>query len=1315
MLKTFLLVILLAPAVCFAQISVSGRVLNNADHKPVANASVFISNGTIGDKTNNDGTFILNNLKPGKYNLVVSIIGFETYSEAILISDADNKLPDILLSQKTMQLNEVTVKPISEKNRALYFAWLKEEFLGQSDMAKQCKILNPEMLDFSFQNDTLKASSIDFLIIENKALGYKLKYLLSDFTLSHPLTIRKKMSYQGFVLFEEMKGTPDEKKAWQKARLKAYANSSMHFLRSVIDNRVSEEGFRMQQVSETPNPARPANSLIAAKIKYFTEIKPATIATRDSLDSWIRKSLLPKTLLQLHDFALNTAEVLKNTEQKGLYVIGCDNDIILVNYNKSRTFGKVHLEDIGAPYNSNLSLLEFNRSYALFNNGGRIINSNDVMLAGVWANERVANLLPEDYEDNPGLKAEKADSALTNIATKIETFSTDHITEKSHLHLVKYNYLPGDTVWFKAYVVSGPTHTLSSLSGVLHVDLISPKDSLVRKINLQVNDGIAVGDFALSRSLNSGLYRIRAYTNWMRNDNNHGIYEQQIQVGPQVLNYLTAKQEATKNISIQFFPEGGDLINGLRSKVAIKAINSNGLGENVTGSITDNDGAEVAEFETQHLGMGAFALTPQAGKTYKAIVKIQSGQTFTADLPNTNQDGFVLTVNNRKADSISIKITAADNTFASKKNSGYYLVAQSAGAVYYTTSFKLENPTYNVNIDKQRFPSGIVQFTLFAQNAEPLNERIAFIKTNDTLKINIKASGKTFGSKQKMDLSLGILNNSGAKVQGSFSASVINESIVGNDENVENTILSNLLLTSDLKGYIEKPNYYFTNITDQTESDLDLLMLTQGYRHFEWKQILADKPAPFTYNVEKSLELNGALQTPGGKPLPNGKVTLFANRENFYADTIADLNGDFKFTGINISDTSHVLIQARKQNDGKNVSIFIKQPDYPKIEKLNSRKFDTYNLNTEKLVELQQDYAQKVKQQDSIKNGIALKEVLIKGKKAVAPNDFNRNGTNQQVNVNMAKLRTFKDASLKDALYSTEPRAHIDIGAGYKNDILNGNKAMLVDGVIVDEQQLAFYRVDEIESVQLVFGTGGIKPSFVLTTKRHAGTDTTVLKEVKIRSTKTNKLTYKGYSADKPGLQPQQVIMGDKLTGCITLSDCLRSKVFGVMFDAKGNPTDSRDKRKMAIILNGAVLDGSALSNISAMDVYSVEVLRGGSYAALIGPEFPGGALAITTKKGESSYLTGSSSSSGVITYPFKGFYKARTFYSPKYTASNINPNIPDYRTTIFWEPNIVTNAEGEASFRYFNADTRGIYRVTIEGIDANGNLGRQVYRYKVE
>jgi len=1000
------------------------------------------------------------------------------------------------------------------------------------------------------------------------------------------------------------------------------------------------------------------------------------------------------------------------------------------------------------------------------------------------------------------------DELVTKLVSQLDKWRSDHPQEKVYLHFDKPYYAIGEDIWFKAYVTIGSEHKLSAYSETLNVDLIDDNDSVKRSLKLPLTAGLAAGDFALADSMAEGNYRIRAYTNWMRNQGEAYFFDKTIAVVNSITtkvftktaysySTLNGKQKVTavitytdlngtpyvnkpvsyeaeingksiakgkgitddkgnliasftnnspvaitaghintevklddkhtvveavpiktlsNKVDVQFFPESGNLINGIFEKVAFKAVGADGLGVDIKGYIADDQNNQISALGESHFGMGTVNFEPESGKTYKAHITYADGSEGIFDLPKAVDNGYVLSVNSMRDDKVFVSIIPGKNAANGTASlSGLTLIAQSGGELCYAGKSKDGATSFSAAIPKNKFPSGIVQFTLFSATGEPLNERLIFVQNPDQLKLAVTSEKQNYKPREKVTINLNAKNSEDKPVVGSFSASVIDESKVTTDEANESSIFSTLLLTSDLKGYIEKPNYYFTNITDQTESDLDLLMLTQGYRHFEWKQILADKPAPFTYNVEKSLELNGALQTPGGKPLPNGKVTLFANRENFYADTISDLNGDFKFTGINISDTSHVLIQARKQNDGKNVSIFIKQPDYPKIEKLNSRKFDTYNLNTEKLVELQQDYAQKVKQQDSIKNGIALKEVLIKGKKAVAPNDFNRNGTNQQVNVNMAKLRTFKDASLKDALYSTEPRAHIDIGAGYKNDILNGNKAMLVDGVIVDEQQLAFYRVDEIESVQLVFGTGGIKPSFVLTTKRHAGTDTTVLKEVKIRSTKTNKLTYKGYSADKPGLQPQQVIMGDKLTGCITLSDCLRSKVFGVMFDAKGNPTDSRDKRKMAIILNGAVLDGSALSNISAMDVYSVEVLRGGSYAALIGPEFPGGALAITTKKGESSYLTGSSSSSGVITYPFKGFYKARTFYSPKYTASNINPNIPDYRTTIFWEPNIVTNAEGEASFRYFNADTRGIYRVTIEGIDANGNLGRQVYRYKVE
>jgi hypothetical protein len=177
LLRVAILSIILLPYSGMAQWNVTGRVTSRADLKPVANASVFLSNATIGTTTADDGTFTLLNVKPGKYDLVVSDIAFKNYNQAVIIGDKNVALPDIVIAPQTRQLKEVAITFRADPNRERYFNWFKEEFLGTSDLAKDCKILNSNVLDFNYSeaDSTLTASSYDFLEIEDDALGYKIK------------------------------------------------------------------------------------------------------------------------------------------------------------------------------------------------------------------------------------------------------------------------------------------------------------------------------------------------------------------------------------------------------------------------------------------------------------------------------------------------------------------------------------------------------------------------------------------------------------------------------------------------------------------------------------------------------------------------------------------------------------------------------------------------------------------------------------------------------------------------------------------------------------------------------------------------------------------------------------------------------------------------------------------------------------------------------------------------------------------------------------------------------------------------------------
>lgn len=324
---------------------------------------------------------------------------------------------------------------------------------------------------------------------------------------------------------------------------------------------------------------------------------------------------------------------------------------------------------------------------------------------------------------------------------------------------------------------------------------------------------------------------------------------------------------------VQFFPEGGELINGIRSRVAFKAVNPDGLSLDIKGTVTDNTGAAVAEITTQHLGMGIFAMQPDGDKTYKANITFPDGSQGTYNLPKVQTEGMTLSIYNTDAENINVKVSANPSFFQKNQGKLFYIIGQNGQFICYGAKTILQNNSYSATIAKSKFPSGVAKFTLFTDHGEPLAERVTFIQRNDLLNLTVKTAQPTYAPRQKVTINV-LAQAATQPSEANLSATVIDETKVPYDENSEITILTNLLLTSDLKGHIEKPNYYFTHPNDKTAADLDILMLTQGYRRFSYKDIIVNKYPPATFLPEQGISISGTLRNSTGLPISRGNISL---------------------------------------------------------------------------------------------------------------------------------------------------------------------------------------------------------------------------------------------------------------------------------------------------------------------------------------------------------------------------------------------------------------------------------------------------------
>src|SRR5690606_10276795 len=332
---------------------------------------------------------------------------------------------------------------------------------------------------------------------------------------------------------------------------------------------------------------------------------------------------------------------------------------------------------------------------------------------------------------------------------------------------------------------------------------------------------------------------------------------------------------------------------------------SDGRGLSVTGSIVDQNGNEVAAITGSHFGMGYFTMAPEAGNSYTAEVAFENGETREYPLPPVIDQGINVTVLKSDTAQLQLAIVANERFFNGNKGSAYYLIAQANGILCYAAQATLKNESILVNLPKERFPTGIAQLTLFNSAGKPLSERLVFVENIQPLDITVNSDKQEYAAKELVKLGMAVDNN-GTPTVGTYSVSVVDATKVPVEENHETTILSNLLLTSDLKGYVEAPNYYFTDPDAEKRDALDALLLTQGYRRFSYADVLADQYPQVQFFPEQCIETSGVLRLNNGKPVVNGGLLLSIPDRSFITDDYIDERGRFVFKDRPITDSPRV-------------------------------------------------------------------------------------------------------------------------------------------------------------------------------------------------------------------------------------------------------------------------------------------------------------------------------------------------------------------------------------------------------------------------
>ena len=864
----------------------------------------------------------------------------------------------------------------------------------------------------------------------------------------------------------------------------------------------------------------------------------------------------------------------------------------------------------------------------------------------------------------------QTDSTLIRLNTfvkNIQIFNHLYPQEKVYLHFDNTGYFLQESIWFKAYVTTASHLTPTLMSRVLYVELLNEEGHVVSTQKLPITDGQADGSIPLTKlGMKSGFYEVRAYTRLMLNwdketlfsrvfpvfevPKNEGDYkEKSIRPRPASLQipWKREKTPSTHKLNVEFYPEGGQLVNGLTSTVAFKVTDKKGCAQEASGYICNAQGDTVSVFSTLHEGMGSFSYTPTEEKIKLWIRSAEEKKSTEFDLPAAEQSGCVMQIQNLHPEQMRIRISSTPE-YASTPL-GLTIMCRGEAKIFKILS-SIPEGGYVLTVPKSKLSAGVNQITLFTPQGKVLAERLAYIPGNShPLEIKVRQEKSIYQPLEEINMEVSVQDLTGQPVQTTLSLSVRDRETEIPSSYGE-TLCSNLLLSSDLKGYISNPEYYFESEDNPHRLALDLLMLTQGYRRYpeqdsritqskkkmpaqeyprySWTQMAGITPFEATHKIEKGILIDGVVKSlvkQKAREDIDVKMTMFSDSGFQQAYCPTDSTGAFNYLASDFYGKWKLQLNTRKNNKRKECWITLNRLFSPKGRTYSF--YDTYippaNTDLNKLpflLENNDSINAEMLRKDSLelallsKQATTLKEVVVKAKKA--RNAFISKGINLMYDV------------------EEEENKLEDKAEGYNEDLIS-----------FLEHINPFFHGKSYKGKPVYFMcSSSLSPDNV-------------------------------FSQNAPGVSmsasPEETPIDNFMTG----------------FENSEARPDYTDL-------------------LYSSDIESVAIIEDPSVYFTLKPEMlysPKPAVLVMLKL--NSRRAKAREPRGVRLTTLQGFSRPREFYSPNYKEYKL-PDEKDFRRTLYWNPNIKTDLQGKASVSFFNNSTCQDMKISAETMTPDGTFG---------